>query len=83
MLRDQESNEIKLKRGLAQITIGEEGKKLKEAGATDDQVFSFIRGARKELARQAPDVARHGDAIAASQEYKRLVGSHNPTKHVA
>ena len=82
MLRDQESNEIKLKRGLAQIAIGEEGKKLKEAGLTDDQVFSFIRGARRELARQAPDVAKHGDAIAVSQEYKRLAGSQDPTKHV-
>ena len=64
------SDEDKLQRAIALRAIAEKTKELEKGGATPLEQQTFVQGARRELARQKPDVQKHEFATDAARRYK-------------
>jgi len=64
------SDEDKLQRAIALRAIAEKTKDLEKKGASPIEQQTFVQGARRELARQKPDIAKHEHATDAARRYK-------------
>ena len=62
----------KKKKAVSLLAIASEAEKRAEAGESPLETQTYINGARRELARQIPDVGKMQDAFEASKEYQRM-----------
>lgn len=59
-------------KGIALAAIADQAQKRAAAGESPMETQTFINGAKRELARELPDVGKMQDAFEASREYQRL-----------
>jgi len=64
------SDEDKMQRAIALRAIAEKTIELEKNGATPMEQQTFVQGARRELARQKPDLRKHELASDAARRYK-------------
>ena len=64
------SDEDKMGRAIALRAIAEKTKDLEAKGATPLEQQTFVQGARRELARQKPDLRKHELASDAARRFK-------------
>lgn len=62
--------ELKLERAVGLRVIADKAQELHEKGADPIDVRTFISGARKELAKQAPDPESYSKALRAAVAFK-------------
>ena len=64
------SDEDKMGRGIALRAIAEKTKELEAKGATPIEQQTFVQGARRELARQKPDLRKYELSADAARRFK-------------
>lgn len=64
------TNEDKAQRAIALKAVGDVVKKMADSGASPMEQQVFAQGARREIARQKPDKAKHELATDAARRYK-------------
>ena len=64
------SDEDKLQKAISLRAIAEKTRDLEAKGATPIEQQTFVQGARKELARQKPDLRKHELATDAARRFK-------------
>ena len=69
-LKSGMTQEDKLGRAIALRAIAEKTNELEKQGATPMEQQTFVQGARRELARQAPDARKHELATDAARRFK-------------
>jgi hypothetical protein len=67
---EKTDNEVLFERAVALKAIGTKAEELNKQGALPFEVRSFIQGARKELANQAPDPEMYTKALKAAATQK-------------
>jgi len=69
-LKSGMSDEDKMQRAVSLRAIAEKTKELEAKGATPLEQQTFVQGARRELARQKPDLRKHELASDAARRFK-------------
>ena len=69
-LKSGMSDEDKLGRAIALRAIAEKTKELEAKGDSPMEQQTFVQGARRELARQKPDIRKHELSNEAARRYK-------------
>ena len=75
-LKSGMTDQDKLGRAIALRAIAEKTKDLEAKGATPLEQQTFVQGARRELARQKPDIRKHELANDAARRYKEYNSQH-------